>query len=419
MGFLRALSRIILGVVFILSGFLKAIDPVGSGLKIKEYLTAFHLGWLDFISLPTGVGFAILEFIIGVAILKGLRMRFFSLVALVFMSFFTLLTLYSAIFSPVQDCGCFGEAIHLTNWQTFYKNLLLLVCALLLYFQRDNFKPVGTLFIERLFVAIYSLIIILVTVYAIINVPQIDFGEYKAGTNILEYDGYQEQEYNTTFVYSKDGKEQEFTLENLPDTSWLFVDAKTTLVTVDEQAKFNKDFVLKNKMGEYVGQEILNTDKPIFFITIYKNKPLSAKRLNKISLLYNLLLQNGAQLYIVSGVSQEATMEYLKKIPEIPVLYSDYKNVLSFNRSNRGLTYIYQGTIIAKWSAYKYPNPNKIQELLKRDPEIILTKQIINEQLFAEIFLAVIFFLIIILRYIFRNLLGKYFDKLKSIESIE
>ena len=104
MGFLRAFCRIILGLVFILSGFLKALDPIGSGLKIKEYLISFHLGWFDFLSIPAGMVFAIFEFIIGVAILKGLRMKKFTLFALIFMIFFTILTFYSAIFNPVRDC---------------------------------------------------------------------------------------------------------------------------------------------------------------------------------------------------------------------------------------------------------------------------------------------------------------------------
>ena len=417
MGLLRALCRIILGLVFILSGFLKAIDPIGSGLKIKEYLISFHLGWFDFLSIPAGVIFAIFEFIIGVAILKGLRMKTFTLFALIFMIFFTILTFYSAIFNPVSDCGCFGEAIHLTNWETFFKNLILLACAIVLYYQRDNFKPVGSEFIERLFIGIYTLIIGFVSIYSLIILPQIDFGEYKPGTNIMEYEQYQEQEYHTIFIYSKDGHNEEFTLENLPDTTWQFIDSKTTLVNVDQNKKAKNDFVLKNINGEYIGEQVLNTDKPIFFITIYKDKKLSAKRLNNITILENIIKQNGGELYIVSGISPQRTQEIFSTIPHLNILYSDYKNVLTLNRSNRGLTYIYQGDIIAKWSAYNYPS--NIKDIIKKDPEIILTKQIIGEQLFAEIFLAAILFLIVILRYVFRNLFGKYFDKLRSIESID
>ncbi|MEF9986533.1 MAG: DoxX family membrane protein [Bacteroidales bacterium] len=138
MHILRAISRVLIGAVFILSGFFKAIDPIGGGLKIKEYLAAFHLGFIDFMDIPFAIMLAVAEFIIGVSILKGLRMKFFAIAVFWFMLFFTMLTLYSAIYNPVKDCGCFGEAVHLTNWQTFYKNIVLILAAWILYLQRNR-----------------------------------------------------------------------------------------------------------------------------------------------------------------------------------------------------------------------------------------------------------------------------------------
>ncbi len=139
MRFLRRLCSFVFGLMFVLSGFLKAIDPVGNALKISEYLDVFHLGFLDHFSRAGAILLSTAEFIVGVALLKGLRIRLFSKIALAFISLFTILTLFVFIYNPVSDCGCFGQAIHLTNGETFVKNLILLALALFVFFQRNNF----------------------------------------------------------------------------------------------------------------------------------------------------------------------------------------------------------------------------------------------------------------------------------------
>ncbi|MBQ2133828.1 MAG: DoxX family protein, partial [Bacteroidales bacterium] len=136
MRILRAICRVVFGILFVFSGFIKAIDPIGSALKIKEYFGAMHLAFMDFLSIPGAILLSTTEFIIGVAILKGLRINLFSKLALWFISFFTLLTLWIYLFNPVSDCGCFGEAIHLSNKATFIKNLVLLAAALVIFLQR-------------------------------------------------------------------------------------------------------------------------------------------------------------------------------------------------------------------------------------------------------------------------------------------
>ena len=115
MKLIRAICRFAFGILFVLSGFLKAVDPVGTSLKFKEYFGALHLDFLDFLSIPCGILLTSAEFLVGVAILKGLRIQLFSKIALGFISFFTLLTLWIAIANPVSDCGCFGEALHLST----------------------------------------------------------------------------------------------------------------------------------------------------------------------------------------------------------------------------------------------------------------------------------------------------------------
>ncbi len=413
MNFLRGISRFIIGSVFILSGFFKAIDPIGGGLKIKEYLTAFHLGFMDFMSIPVSLLLSVMEFLIGVAVLKGLKMKIFSGAAFWFMVFFTSLTFYSALFDPVKDCGCFGEAIRLTNWETFYKNIILLAAAAVIYFQRKKFEPIASVRWEIIYISIYFLFISGISVYALVKMPQIDLGDYKAGTILTDYRGSApEKEYSTIFIYSKDGQEKEFTIDNLPDSTWHFVDSRTSVIQEGGEKEFT-DFVLKDSAGNYVTDGILNNDAPLFFASFYNTGNISEKKMKRLERLKDTLNVNGALFYILSGNGTEQT-ETAFGNTDIPVLYSDYKTVLSFNRSNGGLTYIYGGDIIEKWAWGNYPF-SSMRRILARDPEVLVANGIISDQLFAEISLAVIFFMIVIVRFISKIIYKKYLSKLESI----
>ena len=130
---LKRFCGFITGMVFFLSGLVKLMDPVGAGLVMKEYYDFLHLGFLAFSSKMMGVAFALAETLIGIALITGVWRRITAMAAICMQGFFTFLTLLLVIFNPQMDCGCFGEAIHLTHWQTFFKNLILLALLLIYY----------------------------------------------------------------------------------------------------------------------------------------------------------------------------------------------------------------------------------------------------------------------------------------------
>lgn len=130
---LRIFSRMLVGIVFMFSGFVKAVDPLGSTYKFQDYFTAFQMEWAHPLALYLGILLCVAEFVIGVGLLFGTRMRLFAYAVTIFMTFFTILTLVLAIYNPVSDCGCFGDAIKMTNWQTFYKNVVLMVFTLVIF----------------------------------------------------------------------------------------------------------------------------------------------------------------------------------------------------------------------------------------------------------------------------------------------
>lgn len=397
--FFRAVCRILVGLTFIVSGFFKAVDPVGFELKIKEYLNVFHLSFFDFSALFVAILFCSLEFLIGVAILKGIKMKLFSFVALIFISFFTLLTFISLLFTPVQDCGCFGEIIHLTNLQTFLKNIILLFAIVFIFFQRDNFKKIASNRWELIYIAFYSIFILIITIYSIVFHPLVDFGLYKSGTNISSLAGeVQRRNYEAVFIYEKEGVKREFDLDNLPDSTWTYLDTKTVLIDSDSISAQTANFILKNDSNEYITSQVLDSEKPLFLLSIYNPAEISERDIAHINELCAAISSKDGVLYCVSANSFEETGHIAKKI--VPsFLYSDYKTVISLNRINGGLTYIDRGVVINKWGKFN-SGKDKILKIISNDSQVFTAEVVIRERLFLEISLIVIIFMVTIIRYV-------------------
>ena len=229
------MCRFVLGITFIFSGFVKAVDPLGSFYKIQDYLEAFGLSaWVPWIvALFFGIGLAGIEFCVGVFLFLGIRRSMASWLALLLMCFMTPLTLYLALADPVSDCGCFGDAVVLTNWETFGKNVVLLVAAVVAFKGRKLILR----FISQKsawMVSMYTLLFIFIlSFYCLSRLPIFDFRPYKIGTDMRAAmtvpEGAKSDVFETTYILEKDGKRQEFTLDNYPDSTWTFVESKTVL----------------------------------------------------------------------------------------------------------------------------------------------------------------------------------------------
>ena len=225
---LKRFCGFITGMVFFLSGIVKLMDPVGAGLVMKEYYDFLHLGFLAFSSKIMGVAFALAETLVGVALITGVWRKTTAMIALVMQGFFTFLTLLLVIFNPQMDCGCFGEASHLTHWQTFFKNLILLA-LLLIYFIPSKHLGVTK---KKKYVsfAIVTVSVFAFTGYSLRYIPLVDFTAYKPGAELQAGARVNADEiYESVFTYEKDGVTEEFTLGHLPDSTWTFVSVDTRL----------------------------------------------------------------------------------------------------------------------------------------------------------------------------------------------
>ncbi len=182
----RLVSRIITGLVFIFSGFVKAVDPLGSTYKFTDYFNAFHIGFLAPLALPLAIFLSSTELVLGITLLLGYRMRVAAWVLLVFMSFFTVLTFILALTNPVTDCGCFGDALILTNWETFLKNIVLMIFVVIIFTGRKQFPVVRRPLTEWAVVALFFLATVFFSLYNHAHLPLLDFRPYAVGANIAQ-----------------------------------------------------------------------------------------------------------------------------------------------------------------------------------------------------------------------------------------
>lgn len=374
MRFLRDICRVVFALTFILSGVLKLIDPVGTGLIVKEYLDFMHLGFLMQFSVAMGIALSALELTIGCCVLTGIKLRFFSSVALGVIGIFTLLTLYLVIANPISDCGCFGEAIHLTNTQTFIKNLVLLLLGLFIFFTRKKATRIARDPLETIIAAFFGLIGICIALHAWATIPGIDFTAYRTGTDLGELADANQARYETTFLYSRDGKVEEFTLDNLPDDSWTYVDSRTELVEGDTKMA-QIDFQLEESEGQQLA------------VTIYNPAAITEKQQQRIESFRKRALMAGSEV-VVYGPGDEYRS-------------ADRKSLMTLNRSNGGAVYFNDGVIVMKWANSQLDKVNPA-EILESDPDVLILKSRINEQIYVSILIAGLLLILALVRYFCR-----------------
>ena len=340
------------GFVFFISGLLKLVDPVGAGLVMKEYFKFLHLGFLEGLSLPAGVTFALAETIVGAGLITGVWRKIIAAAAVGLQSMFTILTLLLVIFKPEMDCGCFGEAIHLTHGETFIKNIILL-SLLLIYF--IPIKYLGqTRKKKYVSFALVSLSSIAFAIYSLMYIPMADFTDFRPGAVVNNESNMDEASFEATFVYSKDGKEERFSLENLPDSTWTFVRADTSPITGDGQGSAR--ISIYDNAGNYA--DSLITKGKVMIVSLYKGN-LSEKDIRTIrEFLDNAKTAGFSPILLTSGVETHGLESY----------NCDYKTLITLNRSNGGATYLEDGYIIRKWAERTLPAPEELAMISDEDP---------------------------------------------------
>ena len=371
-------SRMLVGLVFIFSGFVKGIDPLGLTYKMQEYFVVYHMEWMSPLALTLAIFFCILEFATGVALLFNLRIKIFSWIAFLLMVFFTIQTYVSAVKNLVTDCGCFGDAIHLTNWQTFYKNIVIIIPTILIFIYRKKYKSMLTLKGQTVFSGASVLFMICISLYCYMHLPLIDFLPWKVGTVISEKLIPTPEVAEMTMVYKnvKSGEVKKYSsaefakLGNWDDSiwankwqkEWSFVNTEKKILKPFVEAPIH-DFKINDQDGnDHTEQTIKN---PNFnFILVAHNLDKSNK--NAFIELNNFVKQ--CQADNINFIALTSTP--FNKIDifrhDVQAMYDFYNTdetaLKTMIRSNPGLILLKNGVVIAKWHYNDIPDFKKVKE---------------------------------------------------------
>ena len=389
-GIITTVCRFVLAVVFIFSGFVKAIDPLGTQYKIQDYLDA--LGWTDVF--PESIPFIVaallgmLEFCLGVYLFFGIRRIIAPRAVVAVMAIMTPLTFWLALDNPVSDCGCFGDAIVLTNWETFGKNVVLLAMSLVVLKWRKRIFPLATTRFDWL-IALYGfLYIFCMTIYCYRHLPIFDFRPYYVGADIRQGmeipEGKEPTEFETRFVLQKDGVEKEFTLENYPDSTWTFVDSRTVVKKKGYEPPIHDFSMIRYEDGEDITEQVLADERYTFLLVAHQLEQASDSRIDLINELYDYCLEYGYAFYCLTSSSDEDILKWQEDTgAEYPFCLMDNITLKTMVRSNPGLILLKKGVVIHKWNVVDFPDEYQLSRSLEELPLGEISQKPFSNRLFG------------------------------------
>lgn len=365
--------RFVLAATFIFSGYVKAIDPLGTLYKLKDYAAAMSLNGLlpDWVLVGVAIALGALEFALGVFMLFAVRRHVVSRITLAFMTVMTVLTLWIFVADPVKDCGCFGDALKLTNGETLLKNIVLIACAALVAWRPADmarFISRSNQWIVRYYTVAY---IVITSVYCLYTQPIFDFRPYHVGTNIKQGmeipEGAEQPEFESTFLLRKNGETREFTLDNYPDSTWEYVDTRTVQTKKGYEPPIH-DFALTTcDTGEDITEQVLTKKGYTFLLVSPQLAVADDSNFGDIDQIYEYAEENGADFYCVTA-SANNEIERWRDITgaEYHFCNADETTLKTMIRSNPGLILLKDGTIIGKWSHNTLPQTDDLTAPLQQ-----------------------------------------------------
>ena len=372
---LANVCRFMLAVVFVFSGFVKANDPLGFQYKLGDYLQAFGmLGWFpEWVLMIATVALATLEFMLGVYLFFGINRRFTSWLVVLLMGVMTPLTLYLALENPVSDCGCFGDAVILTNWQTFWKNVVLSIAAVIVLCLRKRMFRVVTPRSEWLVSVNTLLYIIILSYYSLSNLPVFDFRPYRIGASIPQGmeipEGAQMPVFETLFIMEKEGQRQEFSLDNYPDSTWTFVDRKTVIKEAGYEPPIHDFSLLRMADGEDITDLVLADSGYTFLMVAHQLEKADDSYSDLLNELYDYCREHDYAFYGLTASNEEVVGQWLDRTGgEYPFCNVDDITLKTMVRSNPGLMLLKGGVVLNKWANENIPDEYQLTAPLELLP---------------------------------------------------
>lgn len=371
-----AISQVIAGFVFTFSGFVKAVDPIGSTYKFTDYFYAFNMQWMEPAAFPLAILLSGLEFLIGICLLLFIRNRLANWGALLFMIIFTPLTLWLALTNPVQDCGCFGDALILSNWQTFYKNILISFVVIISFLYRNS--AVNWLTIKTQWLVAASVVVAITgfSWYNVRHLPVIDFRPYKVGANIPEGMKIPEDaapdifEQYFTLLDTVSGKQ--ISLESnkyLTDstywgknTIWKFISTSEPVLVKKGFQPSIHDFSITSRTGEDITGSVLADTGFYFIVVAYDLKKSETKKQEELNSLYYDAFANNHKFICLTAVPDDE-INYFIEATGAPYEFflTDPITLKTIIRANPGLVILHKGIVLGKWNVNDIPSYSLIK----------------------------------------------------------
>lgn len=363
MKYVVTLCRILVGVLFILSGFIKANDTLGFSYKLDEYFLVFNMPFFTHFSVALAQFICVIEIVLGVATLVGWRMNMVSWMLLLMIVFFTFLTFYSAYFDVVKDCGCFGDALHLKPWESFGKDIVLLILILIIFLARNTIKPLFGFKVTRWVVIASTFICSFFTYYTYAHLPVIDFRPFAIGKNINEGmtlpPGAVTDSVVIVFKYkAKDGTIHEFGINELPEDleNYEYVDRKDKLIREGDKPKIH-DFKIVDAGGSDYTQDFLTHADYSFMLVAYDLNKSNRKVQQKINALAGQCNKMGVPFFgLTSTIASETDLFRHEYQNMFDYYFCDATALKTIIRSNPGLVLLKNGTVIDMWHYNDFPS---------------------------------------------------------------
>ena len=343
--------RILVGAVFLFSGFVKAIDPWGSFYKFSEYLSAVSLPGLEWFALFAAFAVAALEMVLGMCVLLGAFRRGSVVLLLAMMLVMLPLTFYLAVTDLVPDCGCFGDAVHLSNWATFGKNLVI-TAALVWLLIYNKCVPCVMGPAVHWIIAFFTLMSALAIAYVgYFKQPLIDFRPYKVGVSLIGNSNHVSDS-DFVFIYEKDGEEREFAIDEVPDDAdgWTYVRRKNVNQTNVVAQEGVRPIAVMDENGDDVTSEVFSSDAPNVLLLLFPDvKNVSISYTYVVNQLADMAKKEGSPAYgITSGTDEEIALWNDISMAAYPMLTADDSEIKMMARGNPAVVYIRDGRILWK-----------------------------------------------------------------------
>lgn len=365
MKILSNIARILVGAVFLFSGFVKGVDPLGTAYKIEDYFIAYGTEWAIPAALALSIILCTVEFVTGASLFFNLRMKVMAWPLMLIMVYFTVLTFFDAIYNPVPDCGCFGDAIKLTNWETFYKNVALMVPVLLIFYYRQKFHSILSKRWEFVSIGLIALLFLGFSWYQYQHLPWLDFRDWKVGTDLVP-DERGEEKVFLRYRNTETGEEKEYLSPDYPwnDSAWVaqweFVDQR-----VDDSGviKGHKLAIYDKEGNDVTGQFIENPSYQ-FLLVAYDLEKSDAHGMAKASAIYRDAENAGYSFIAVTGTLMDYVDGHLESKgidPGMEIYNADDTELKTMIRSNPGLILLHNGVVIGKWHFNDFPSYDVIE----------------------------------------------------------